>query len=176
MNDCVNHPSHYETGKFECIEVMEETQGVEAVKNFCICNAFKYLYRHANKNGLEDIKKARWYLDKYIELSERGEIDVIHTTPVDDLQRQAESIESKVTKLNAIYEDYEDLMEDYRELERRSCERRERYCDEINDLRGKLRYKEEMLSSKEEQLENYRAAIGILVAVIAFYVALTVAI
>lgn len=98
------------------------------------------------------------------------------TTPVDDLQRQAESIESKVTKLNAIYEDYEDLMEDYRELERRSCERRERYCDEINDLRGKLRYKEEMLSNKEEQLENYRAAIGILVAVIAFYVVLTVAI
>lgn len=78
MSDCVNHPSHYETRKFECIEVMEETQGVEAVKNFCICNAFKYLYRHANKNGLEDIKKARWYLDKYIELSERGEIDVVH--------------------------------------------------------------------------------------------------
>ena len=60
MNNCVNHPSHYETGKFECSEVMEETQGVEAVKNFCICNAFKYLYRHANKNGLENIKKARW--------------------------------------------------------------------------------------------------------------------
>lgn len=78
MNDCVNYPPHYETGKFECIEVMEETQGVEAVKNFCICNAFKYLYRHAHKNGLEDIKKARWYLDKYIELSERGEIDVVH--------------------------------------------------------------------------------------------------
>lgn len=78
MNDCVNHPSHYEIGKFECIEVMEETQGVEAVKNFCICNAFKYLYRHANKNGLEDIEKARWYLDKYIELSKRGEIDVVH--------------------------------------------------------------------------------------------------
>ena len=73
MNDSVNHPSHYETGKFESIEVMEETQGAEAVKNFCICNAFKYLYRHVNKNGLEDIKKARWYLDKYIELSERGE-------------------------------------------------------------------------------------------------------
>ena len=31
------------------------------------------------------------------------------TTPVDDLQRQAESIESKVTQLNAIYEDYEDV-------------------------------------------------------------------
>lgn len=68
--DNVNHPSHYETGKFEFIDVMVETQGVEAVKGFCIGNAFKYIYRHSNKNGLEDVKKARWYLDKYIELSE----------------------------------------------------------------------------------------------------------
>ena len=66
--DNVNHPSHYETGKFECIDVMLETQGVEAVKNFCLCNAFKYLYRHNGKNGVEDIKKARWYIDKYLEL------------------------------------------------------------------------------------------------------------
>lgn len=69
--DTVNHPSHYETGKFECIDVMIETQGIEAVQDFCICNAFKYLYRHNRKNGIEDIKKAKWYIDKYIELSER---------------------------------------------------------------------------------------------------------
>lgn len=69
--DVINHPSHYESGNFECIEVMEETQGTEAVKDFCLCNAFKYLYRHRNKNGLEDVKKANWYLNKYIELSER---------------------------------------------------------------------------------------------------------
>jgi len=68
----VEHPPHYETGKFECIEVMEETQGKEAVQNFCICNAFKYLYRHAKKNGLEDVKKAIWYLNKFIELEERN--------------------------------------------------------------------------------------------------------
>ena len=98
------------------------------------------------------------------------------TTPVDDLQRQTESIESKVTKLNAIYEDYEDLMEDYRELERSSYKRRERDCNEINELRYKLRCTEEMLSNKVEQLEIYRAATGILAAVIAFYVALIVAI
>ena len=66
--DNVNHPSHYETGKFECIDVMIETQGVEAVKAFCLCNAFKYLYRHKNKNGVEDVKKAIWYLNKYLEL------------------------------------------------------------------------------------------------------------
>lgn len=71
VNDNVNHPSHYETGSFECIDVMLETQGKEAVKNFCLCNAFKYIYRHNNKNGLEDIKKAKWYIDKYIELSEQ---------------------------------------------------------------------------------------------------------
>ena len=72
MADVVNHPSHYESGKFECIEVMEETQGKEAVMDFCICNAFKYLYRHNRKNGIEDIKKAKWYIDKYIELAEKN--------------------------------------------------------------------------------------------------------
>lgn len=71
MADMVNHPSHYESGKFECIDVMEETQGKEAVMDFCLCNAFKYLYRHNRKNGIEDIKKAKWYIDKYIELVER---------------------------------------------------------------------------------------------------------
>lgn len=71
--DNVNHPSHYETGKFQCIDVMLETQGKEAVKDFCICNAFKYIYRHSKKNGLEDVKKAVWYLNKYIELSEKDE-------------------------------------------------------------------------------------------------------
>ena len=68
--DSINHPGHYETGKFECIDVMLETQGAEAVKNFCICNAFKYLYRHKRKKGIDDIKKADWYLKKYIELEE----------------------------------------------------------------------------------------------------------
>ena len=78
--DNVNHPGHYETGKFECIEVMEEALGAEAVLAFCVCNAFKYLYRHKRKNGIEDIKKARWYLDKFIELAERGVSDDQSTT------------------------------------------------------------------------------------------------
>lgn len=68
MADVVNHPAHYETGKFECIEVMREVFGDEALKGFCQCNAFKYLYRMNRKNGIEDMKKAKWYIDKYIEL------------------------------------------------------------------------------------------------------------
>ena len=70
--DMVNHPPHYDSGKFECIDVMLETQGLDMTLGFCICNAFKYLYRHRNKNGLEDVKKALWYILKYIELAESG--------------------------------------------------------------------------------------------------------
>lgn len=69
--DSVEHPSHYTGGSIECIDAMAETQGVEAVKNFCICNAFKYLWRHDKKNGVEDVKKAVWYLNKFIELEEK---------------------------------------------------------------------------------------------------------
>ena len=67
--DVVNHPSHYETGKFECFDIMREIFGDEAVMNFCICNAFKYVYRHKNKNGLEDLQKSIWYLKKYEEIN-----------------------------------------------------------------------------------------------------------
>lgn len=72
MSDNVNHPEHY-AGEKECIDVMLETQGEEAVKGFCVCNAIKYLYRHRQKGGVEDVKKAVWYLNKYIELCESKE-------------------------------------------------------------------------------------------------------
>lgn len=71
--DPVNHPSHYETGKFECIEVMMEALGEEAVIDFCIANAFKYLYRAKRKNGFEDIQKARWYLNKWADIVDNAQ-------------------------------------------------------------------------------------------------------
>lgn len=69
--DVVNSPEHYTSGSVECIDAMVETQGIEAVIGFCICNAFKYLWRHNLKNGIEDVKKASWYLNKAIQLYER---------------------------------------------------------------------------------------------------------
>lgn len=69
--DNVNHPSHYETNGVECIVAMEAAQGADAVQDFCICNAFKYIWRHKHKNGAEDIKKAVWYLNKWLELEGR---------------------------------------------------------------------------------------------------------
>lgn len=68
--DNVNHPAHYELpGGIECFDVLLATQGLDAVKSFCICNAMKYLFRRNRKNGDEDVKKAAWYITKYIELS-----------------------------------------------------------------------------------------------------------
>ena len=64
----INHPDRYAGGKFECIDVMLDVFGADAVKHFCILNAFKYIWRAEKKNGVEDIKKAIWYLNKYIEL------------------------------------------------------------------------------------------------------------
>lgn len=64
----INHPDRYAGGNFECIDVMLDVFGADAVKHFCILNAFKYVWRAEKKNGVEDIKKAVWYLNKYIEL------------------------------------------------------------------------------------------------------------
>ena len=66
MNDPVNHPSHYETGGIECFDAIVASQGMESAKDFCLCNAFKYIWRCKHKGkSLEDVKKAIWYLEKY---------------------------------------------------------------------------------------------------------------
>lgn len=47
---------------------MKAVFGEEAVKHFCLCNAFKYLWRFSRKNGDEDIKKAKKYLEFYLDI------------------------------------------------------------------------------------------------------------
>ena len=64
-------PDYYKYDGTECIDWMEDQFGTEAVKGFCICNAFKYLWRCQEKHEtpIEDIKKSVWYLNKFLELS-----------------------------------------------------------------------------------------------------------
>lgn len=70
-HDNVNHPKHYEgSTSLECIEAMIISFGPEVVSNFCMLNAFKYLWRWKNKNGQEDLNKARWYCDKFMEINQ----------------------------------------------------------------------------------------------------------
>lgn len=73
--DPVNHPSHYTQGKIECIDAMIDIFGVEAVKNYCLCNSFKYIWRHKMKNGDEDLAKAAWYMNKLQELHGKEKAD-----------------------------------------------------------------------------------------------------
>lgn len=62
--DNVN-PDHYaKSCSLECIEAMELYFGKDALYDFCICNAWKYIWRWKNKNGVEDLHKADWYLSR----------------------------------------------------------------------------------------------------------------
>lgn len=69
MTDMVKDPSHYK------LEGLEPYQSIDVIKSvlktqfkaFCIGNALKYLIRAEKKNGLEDYKKAKVYLDWIIE-------------------------------------------------------------------------------------------------------------
>ena len=71
--DMVNHPSHYTQGVIECIDCIKSaTVGKAGIEAFCVGNAIKYLFRYEEKNGIEDVKKARWYIDRLIkELEEK---------------------------------------------------------------------------------------------------------
>lgn len=63
--DMVNHPSHYaDHCSIECKDAMCVGFGNELYFNFCLMNAFKYIWRHKYKNGNEDLDKANWYLNE----------------------------------------------------------------------------------------------------------------
>ena len=73
--DMVNHPMHYCQGGIECIDAIKAATvnkpGIEAV---CVANVIKYIWRYEAKNGLEDVRKAAWYIDRLIkELEAKGE-------------------------------------------------------------------------------------------------------
>ena len=67
MTDVVNHPPHYTAGGVECIDALEAaTVGLDGIEAVCTANAIKYLWRWKRKGGVEDLKKARWYIDRLI--------------------------------------------------------------------------------------------------------------
>lgn len=70
MSDNVNHPSHYTQGGVECIEALKAaTTNLTGIEAVCTANAIKYLWRWKEKNGIEDLNKAKWYIDYLINLS-----------------------------------------------------------------------------------------------------------
>lgn len=59
-------PEYYAKGKFECVDMIQVMCGKSGVLDFEIGNVIKYIWRYEDKNGVEDLKKARTYLDMAI--------------------------------------------------------------------------------------------------------------
>ena len=72
--DMVNHPSHYTQGSIECIDAIKAAvTGLTGMEAVCTGNIIRYIWRWKYKNGLEDVKKCRWYIDKLIKELEEAE-------------------------------------------------------------------------------------------------------
>lgn len=70
QDDAVHHPSHYASGKYEVIDIIEDQLGFNGLRGFCLGNTIKYICRAGKKDPsktLEDLEKAEWYLHHCIE-------------------------------------------------------------------------------------------------------------
>ena len=70
----VNSPPHYNNGDIECIDAIKESMTPEAFKGYLKGNIQKYIWRYENKKGVEDLKKAQWYLNRLIKTIEKTKI------------------------------------------------------------------------------------------------------
>ena len=77
MGDNVNHPSHYNSGKFEVIDFIDD-QGL----NFELGNAVKYISRAGKKDDyVQDLQKAIWYINRHIDLIDSGAYTYLAAAP-----------------------------------------------------------------------------------------------
>ena len=76
-NETVSHPAHYCQGGVECIDALEAaTTGLHGIEAVCTANAIKYLWRWKHKNGVEDLKKAIFYINYLINWLEKEGDDI----------------------------------------------------------------------------------------------------
>lgn len=75
MTDAVNSPAHYTSSPAKCTNCGEGIECIDIAQHmsFTVGNVVKYLWRADLKNGIEDLRKAAWYLDREIERRTRGE-------------------------------------------------------------------------------------------------------
>lgn len=62
----VDHPQHYTASSVECIDAIVAALSPEELRGFIKGNVIKYLWRSEHKNGDEDLQKALWYLNWYV--------------------------------------------------------------------------------------------------------------
>lgn len=65
--DVISKPKHYNHGSIECIDaIAAATAGLTGIEAVCTANAIKYLWRYKYKGGVEDLRKADWYIKRLI--------------------------------------------------------------------------------------------------------------
>nr|DAO37095.1 MAG TPA: nucelotide kinase [Caudoviricetes sp.] len=72
--DMINHPQHYTQGGIECIDALKAaTVGKHGIEAVCVANVIKYLWRYEEKNGVEDVRKAKWYIERLLKELEESQ-------------------------------------------------------------------------------------------------------
>ena len=72
--DMVNHPKHYTQGGIECIDAIKAaTVGKRGIEAVCVANIIKYCWRYEEKNGIEDVRKAKWYIERLLKELEESQ-------------------------------------------------------------------------------------------------------
>lgn len=68
MSDMISHPTHYTAGKVECIDAIESVLPFckSPTEGFLLGQVLKYLWRYPLKGGVEDLRKAEWYMARLI--------------------------------------------------------------------------------------------------------------
>lgn len=69
-SDPVNNPAHYGQGSIECIEYIQDFLNDDEYIGYLRGNIAKYLHRWRYKNGVEDLKKAQWYLTELLDYTQ----------------------------------------------------------------------------------------------------------
>ena len=73
-HDMVSHPKHYTQGDIECIDALKAaTVGKRGIEAVCVANVIKYLWRYEEKNGIEDVRKAKWYIERLLKELEESQ-------------------------------------------------------------------------------------------------------
>lgn len=145
-NDNVNHPSHYTSGPFECIELTSRYP-------FLGGNAIKYVYRWQDKNGLEDLRKALWYLNR---AKEESPYEPIGLYPLDSLvppygyfHIDDESVHMlrKLARLN-----WQNMRGFWKGMAELACDHKSGYTRAKKMLERRIRLLESMLTDEEQTI------------------------
>ena len=95
MHDQVNSPAHYASGGIETIDAIEASMSSEEFIGYLRGNIQKYVWRYRNKGGVQDLRKARWYLDKLINVLD----DPFNTIDLSPTKRDFNDVRSQIDGL-----------------------------------------------------------------------------